>query len=134
MSKMCSLDQVVTTSNDDDDVLSLSLNGKAPRKVVVFSRAARKEDATISSSLSRAFLLVEDKELFSENIEIQKKKKKKRTTPLVVRKVVCPFLFCEVEREEKPTQKKNKKLSCKIIRFLPPTPLKSVVFSVSLTP
>tara|TARA_B100000519_G_scaffold120216_1_gene103729 strand:- start:100 stop:381 length:282 start_codon:yes stop_codon:yes gene_type:complete len=82
--------------------------------------------------LYRAFLLVEDKELFSENIEIQKKK---RTTPLVKCEVVCPFLFCEVEREEKPTQKKNKKIPVKSSDFSPhPTPLKSAVFSVSLTP
>ena len=94
----------------------------------MFSRARKEEDTTISS-LSRAFLLVEDKELFSESRD--PKEEENNTTYLC--EVVCPFLFCEVEREEKPkTQKKNKKLS-KIIRFLPP-PLKSVGFSVSLTP
>ena len=57
---MCSLDQVVTSNDDDDDgpEFCLSLDGKAP--VVVFSRA-RKEDTTIS--LSRSY---SSKTLFSE--------------------------------------------------------------------
>ena len=94
----------------------------------MFSRARKEEDTTISS-LSRAFLLVEDKELFSESRD--PKEEENNTTYLC--EVVCvPFCFVKSREKKSPnTQKKNKKLS-KIIRFLPP--LKSVVFSVSLTP
>ena len=95
----------------------------------MFSRARKEEDTTISS-LSRAFLLVEDKELFSESRD--PKEEENNTTYLC--EVVCvPFCFVKSREKKSPKhKKKNKKLS-KIIRFLP-THLKSVVFSVSLTP
>jgi hypothetical protein len=97
--------------------LSLSLNGKAPRKVVVFSRARKEEDTTISS-LSRAFLLVEDKELFSESRD--PKEEENNTTYLC--EVVCvPFCFVKSREKKSPKHKKRIKNCQKSSDFsLPP--------------